>query len=216
MIKNVRCVIFDMDGVIVNTEPLHKNAYFKTFKSLNLNVSDELYHSFVGSSTLNAFEKLIKHFDLTINPKELVEKKRYFFKDSFKTDPSLELIKGAKEIIIYLYEKEITLVLASSASHNTINLVFDRFNLDKYFIGKLSGADLKESKPHPEIFENAAKLAKIPKNNCIVIEDSDNGVLAANNANIYCIGFKSEFSEMQSLKNAAMVISDFTELKRIL
>ncbi len=93
---------------------------------------------------------------------------------------------------------------------------FNRFNLDKYFIGKLSGADLKESKPHPEIFENAAKLANIPKNKCIVIEDSDNGILAANRANIYCIGFRSEFSEMQSLKNADMVISDFTELKEIL
>jgi len=123
MIKDLRCVIFDMDGVIVNTEPLHKNAYFKTFESLNLNVSDKLYHSFVGSSTLNAFEKLVKHFNLTINPKELVKKKRHFFKDSFKTDPPLELIKGVKDIITYFYEKEITLVLASSASHNTINLV---------------------------------------------------------------------------------------------
>lgn len=216
MIKDIRCVIFDMDGVIVNTEPLHKNAYFKTFKSLNINVSEELYHSFVGSSTLNAFEKLIKHFDLTINPKELVVKKRYFFKESFKTDPSLELIKGVKEIITYLYEKGITLVLASSASHNTINLVFDRFNLNNYFIGKLSGADLKESKPHPEIFENAVKLASTSKNNCIVIEDSDNGILAANRANIYCVGFRSKFSEMQSLKNADMVISDFMELKEIL
>lgn len=107
------------------------------------------------------------------------------------------------------------MVLASSASHSTINKVFERFNLDQYFIGKLSGADLKKSKPHPEIFENAAILAKIPKENCIVIEDSDNGVLAANRAQIYCVGYRSEHSLLQSLATADMVIGSFEELKKL-
>lgn len=212
--ETIRCVIFDMDGVIVNTEPLHKKAYYSTFEELNLLVSDALYHSFTGSSTINAFQKLVHHFKLNVSPSELVSKKRGYFNASFKTDSHLQLIEGAEDIIKYFYNKGLILVLASSASHNTINRVFNRFDLDKYFIGKLSGADLKESKPHPEIFEKAAILANTPKNKCIVIEDSDNGVIAANKAGIYCVGYRSEYSKMQTLDTADMVISNFKELKK--
>ncbi len=212
--NTIHCVIFDMDGVIVNTEPLHKTAYFKTFKSLNLTVSDKLYHSLTGVSTLNAFQKLVAHFNLTQKPEELVLIKRAFFNDLFINDESLKLIEGAKKIIKYFYDKGIILVLASSASHNTINSVFSRFDLDTYFIGKLSGADLKASKPNPEIFEKAVKLSSISKENCIVIEDSDNGVLAAKNAGLYCVGYKSEHSKMQTLENADLIINNFEELKK--
>lgn len=211
--KEIKCVIFDMDGVIVDTEPLHKKAYFKTFKSLGLNVSDTLYHSLTGTSTLNAFEKLVIHFNLTKDPKKLVLQKRAFFVALFTTDKELSLIKGVKEIIQYFYAKNIVLVLASSASMETINRVFTRFDLDTYFIKKLSGADLKQSKPHPEIFEKAAEVAGIPKENCVVIEDSDNGILAANRAKIFCIGYKSEHSKLQTLENADLVITNFEELK---
>ena len=213
--NTIRCVIFDMDGVIINTEPLHKKAYYKTFEYLNLSVTDELYHSFTGSSTINIMQRLVSHYNLSEDPAELVLIKRAFFNDIFKNDPDLQLIEGAEDSIKYFFTNGVTLVLASSASQSTINRVFKRFNLDKYFIGKLSGADLKKSKPHPEIFENAATLAGIPRENCIVIEDSDNGVLAANRAHIYCVGYRSEHSLLQSLSTADMVIDSFEELKKL-
>lgn len=214
--KSVTSVIFDMDGVIVNTEPLHKKAYYKTFKSLGLTVSDELYHSLTGTSTINAFENLKQHFQLNESPQELVILKRAAFVDLFKNDPSLSLIDGVENIIHYFFKKNITMVLASSASMETINRVFDRFNLHQYFIDKLSGADLKQSKPHPEIFEKAVQTLKQPKQNCIVIEDSDNGVLAANNAGVFCVGYISEHSKQQSLKNADLIINNFEELKEFI
>jgi beta-phosphoglucomutase len=213
--NTIRCVIFDMDGVIINTEPLHKKAYYKTFEFLNLSVTDELYYSFTGSSTINIMQKLVSHYNLNESPAELVLIKRAFFNDLFKNDPDLKLIEGAEDCIKYFFTNGLTLVLASSASHSTINRVFERFNLDKYFIDKLSGADLEKSKPHPEIFENAATLAGIPRENCIVIEDSDNGVLAANRANIYCVGYRSEHSKRQNLATADMVIDSFEELKKL-
>ena len=214
--KAISCVIFDMDGVIVNTEPLHKKAYFSVFDSLDLTVPNELYHSLTGTSTINAFEKLVAHFKLTENPQELVLKKRVAFVDLFENDPSLSLIDGVENIIHYFYAKNITIVLASSASMETINRVFDRFELHQYFIAKLSGADLKQSKPHPEIFEKAAKAANHSKENCIVIEDSDNGVMAANSAGIFCIGYVSEHSKEQTLINADLIIKNFEELKKLM
>jgi beta-phosphoglucomutase len=112
-----------------------------------------------------------------------------------------------------LYKKGITLILASSSAMVNIERVFDKFDLNPYFTAKISGADLTESKPHPEIFNKAALLGKTSKENCVVIEDSDNGVTAANDANIFVFGYANKRSEGQTLKNADFVIDDFQELK---
>jgi beta-phosphoglucomutase-like phosphatase (HAD superfamily) len=94
----------------------------------------------------------------------------------------------------------------------TINNITKRFDLDKYFTDKLSGADLKASKPHPEIFINAAKAADALPNECFVIEDSTNGIKAAKRAGIYCVAYKSEHSKNQDYTLADMLISDYKEI----
>ncbi len=208
----LKAVLFDMDGVIVDTEPLHCKAYFKMFEAVHIQVSDELYESFTGQATLPICTQLCEIFNLSETPENLVQLKRRFFKDLFFNDPSLTLIEGVLDLIKDYHQNGLTLVLASSASMTTINNVFTRFNLDQYFIAKLSGADLKASKPHPEIFINAAKASGFSKQECMVIEDSTNGIKAAKNAEIYCIGFKSPHSKNQDYSKADKVISSFEEI----
>ena len=213
-LKETNCVIFDMDGVIIDSELLHKKAYYETFVSLGLDVSEELYKSLTGASTINVFQKLIAHFDLDNDAHELVLEKRRRFVEYFENDPSLHLVNGVEDLIKYLYEKGITMVLASSSSMGNIDRVFNRFDLNKYFTAKISGADLQESKPNPEIFNKAAMLGDTPKDQCIVIEDSDNGVKAANDAGIFVFGYKNPMSADQTLAKANSVILDFKEIKR--
>lgn len=199
-----------MDGVIVDTEPLHKKAYFKMFNTFNIEVSNELYESFTGQSTINICKKLCDIFNLDNTPETLVQKKRDSFLDLFQNDPDLKLINGVLELIKNYHQNGITLVLASSASMFTINNVFNRFNLNQYFKAKISGADLKASKPHPEIFEKAAELSGFSKSECIVIEDSTNGIKAANSAGVFCVGYNSYHSKNQNYNLADLVIDDFS------
>jgi len=212
--KNIECVIFDMDGVIIDSELLHKKAYYETFVSLGLEVSEGLYKTLTGSSTINAFQKLVAHFNLNEEPSELVLQKRKRYVNFFENDPTLHLVKGVEEIIHYFYDKGITLVLASSSAMVNIDRVFNRFHLNQYFSAKISGADLSASKPHPEIFEKAAILGNTPKENCIVIEDSDNGVKAANDAGIFVFGYRNPLAADQTLENADKIITDFSELRK--
>ena len=214
--KKVNCIIFDMDGVIIDSEEIHKKAYYETYKYLGVNVSEGLYKSFTGSSTINAFQRLVAHFNLDNNPEDLVIYKRERYVNYFENDPTLSLVSGVEELIKYLYNKGYTLILASSSAMINIDRVFNRFKLNPYFKGKISGADLAESKPHPEIFEKAALLAKTPKENCIVIEDSDNGIKAANDAGIFVFGYANILSEGQTLENADTVIHHFKEIKEFL
>lgn len=208
----LKAVIFDMDGVIVNSEPLHHKAYLHMFDDFNLNVPNKLYESFTGKSTLTICKELCELFKLKNNPTDLVKSKRKHFKFIFENDTSFKMIKGARELIEDYFSNNLKLILASSASMSTINRVFKKFDLDNFFTAKISGADLKESKPDPEIFLKAIKISGFSKKECIVIEDSTNGIIAANSAEIFCIGYKSENSKNQDYSLADLVISDFTQI----
>lgn len=208
----VQTVIFDMDGVIVDTEPVHHFAYYQHFKELNIDVSDEMYRSFTGNSTRNIFQKLKAQFALQEDVEDLILRKRHLFNEAFDLKEDLYLIEGVEELIKDLHTNGIQLIVASSASKVTINRVFTRFNLHQYFTHIVSGEDFPKSKPHPAIFEHAASLSVAPKENCIVIEDSTNGIQAAVSAGIFCVGYDSFHSKEQDLSKANIIIRHFNEL----
>ncbi len=208
----IQTVIFDMDGVIVDTEPVHRFAYFQHFSELNIDVSEELFTSFTGNSTRNVFQRVNTIFNLNADVEELILRKRTIFNDAFDHKEDLELLEGVEKLIKNLHENGVELILASSASKVTIDRVFRRFGLHPYFSNIVSGEDFPKSKPHPAIFEFAASLSKAPKENCIVIEDSTNGVLAAKAAGIYCVGYNSIHSKLQDLSKADKIVNHFNEL----
>jgi HAD superfamily hydrolase (TIGR01509 family) len=208
----IQTVIFDMDGVIVDTEPVHHFAYYQHFNELSIVVSDEMYRSFTGNSTRNIFQKLKAQFDLQEDVENLILRKRYLFNEAFDLKEDLYLIEGVEDLIKDLHANGIQLIVASSASKVTINRVFTRFNLHQYFTHIVSGEDFPKSKPHPAIFEHAASLSVAPKENCIVIEDSTNGIQAAVSAGIFCVGYDSFHSKDQDLSKANVVIRNFNEL----
>ena len=179
---------------------------------MNIEVSPELYASFTGNSTKNTFEKLKVNFDISEDVATLIETKRNLFNDAFDSKEDLCLIDGVEDLIKELHSKGMQLVLASSSANVTIDRVFTRFGLHQYFTNLVSGEDFPNSKPHPAIFEHAAKLSGTPIANCIVIEDSTNGILAAKAAGIYCIGYDSINTKLQDYSKADMVISNFSEL----
>ena len=201
-----------MDGVIVDTEPVHHYAYVQHFKQLNIDVSPEMYASFTGNSTKNIYERLKIIFNLEQDVLTLVETKRSFFDEAFDKKEDLYLLNGVEDLIKELYLNGIQLILASSSANVTINKIFNKFGLNQYFSHKVSGEDFPKSKPHPAIFLKAAELSGTPVENCIVIEDSTNGIRAANAARIFCIGYKSLHSQLQDYSTANLVISDFKDL----
>lgn len=208
----IKTIIFDMDGVIIDSEPVHHRAFKEHFKELGLTISDEYYQSLTGCSTKNVYEKIMQDFQLEGHVEDFVQRKRSIFNHIFDTDENLALIDGVLETIQKYHQEGKQLILASSSAKVTIHRIFKRFNLFQYFTHIISGEDFPKSKPNPAIFKHAQHVSNHTKEECIVIEDSTNGIKAARGASIFCVAFNSPNSKNQDLSLANIIINDFSEL----
>jgi beta-phosphoglucomutase len=208
----IKCVIFDMDGVVVNTEPIAYKANGELFKSLNITVPDEVYATFIGSSDKNNMQKIKDLYNLEHTREQLLEEKYKYYYEVFDKADDLELMPGVKDLIIDLHNRGIKLILASSAARRKIDKVFTRFGLYPYFDEVISGENFEYSKPHPAIFLEAVAKSGFNKNECIIIEDSANGIQAAKAAGVYCIAYVSGHGLPQDTSDADKVITDFENL----
>jgi beta-phosphoglucomutase len=207
-----KSVIFDMDGVVVNTEPVHYKSNQVFYKSLGITVADDVYASFTGNSDKNIIQKLKDIYNLDVEKEVLLNKCRDYFCEAFNSDETLDLMPGVKDLIIDLYNNGMVLLLASSSSRVQIEMVFNRFGLHKYFTHIISGEDFEYSKPNPAIFLDAVGKSGFTAAECIIIEDSTNGIKAATAAGVYCIGYKNDEHSLQDTSLANEVISDFKQL----
>jgi HAD superfamily hydrolase (TIGR01509 family) len=208
----IKTVIFDMDGVLVNSEPLHHEVSSIQFKDLNIDVTEDIYSTFTGNSNKMIYKKLKDRFQLPHEIDDLILAKNNLFIEAFDKKEDLHLMPGVKDLIIDLHKNGMQLVVASSSEMAIINKVFERFDLNQYFTHKVSGEDFPESKPNPAIFLKAASLSETPIEQCIVIEDSTNGIKAANAAGIFCIAYKSEGVDSQDQSLADIIVYDFKDL----
>ncbi|GGB65813.1 ABC transporter ATP-binding protein [Flavobacterium suaedae] len=201
-----------MDGVVVNTEPIGYIANQEFYKKLGITVPDDVYATFTGNSDKNIIQKLKELYNLEASVEDLLEESYKYYFEAFNQTKDLELMPGVKDLIMDLHKHGIKLLLASSATHAKINQVFDRFGLNPYFEDKISGEDFEFSKPNPAIFNEANKRSGFLKEECIIFEDSTNGIKAAKAAGIFCIGYENGNSMMQETSLADMVIDDFNNL----
>lgn len=208
----IKAVIFDMDGVVVDTEPLSHRANKKFYESLGLDVTDDVYSTFIGNSDKNIIQKIKNIYGVDTDEAILVAQGLEYYCQEFDADATLELMPGLKNLVIDLYNNGMKILLASSSSKVKIERVFNRFGLNQYFSHKISGQDFEFSKPHPAIFLDAVAKSGFTADECIVIEDSTNGIKAAKAAGIYCIGYKNEEESLQDTSLADEVITDFSQL----
>jgi len=212
----LEAVIFDMDGVIVDSEPSHMILENETYKKLGIEVSGEEHHTFVGTTSHYMWETLKNKFKLNQTLEELVEYDRSIYFKYLNSDVcEITLIDGVKELIEDLHENGVNLAIASSSPLNVIEAIVKKFQIEKYFKVFVTGDYVKRSKPEPDIFLFASKELGVIPRNCVVIEDSHNGVLAAKKADMKCVGINSDAAGGQDISMADLVINSFKEINYI-
>jgi beta-phosphoglucomutase family hydrolase len=208
----IETAIFDLDGVIIDSEPVHFKLEKQMFEELKIALPFEEHCSYVGMSSENMWETIVNKHNLSYCAQDLVEKKHALYLEHLLEEKDLYAIPGVIELIKELYKNNFKLMIASSSHAEVINAVLEKFNLSDFFAARVSGTELAHSKPHPEIFLKAAEVANCASRECVVIEDSENGVTAAKAAGMKCIGFLNPNSGAQNLNKADVIIKSFKEL----
>ena len=205
----MKAVIFDMDGVIIDSEPLHFEVEAKLLEELG-GVFDLDYHnSLVGTNDRLMWSLFKEKFNLKPDLDLIIEMKKERFLVEIDRIP---LVKGFDKLISSLYQEGYLLGLASSNNRTSINKIINVFNLDKYLDFSISGDEVSRGKPDPEIFLRAAQLIGVAPEECLVIEDAKNGVEAAKTAGMKCIGYRNPNSGDQNLSQADLIIDEYDEL----
>lgn len=214
MSKVGKALIFDLDGVIVNSQDLYETS-LRSFLC-DLGVHDIDLKSLIGMTTAGALSHIGTTHVLPGTISNLTKEFQRIYQVSFKHSLSEEhLIEGVQQLIKRLANSNVRLAVASSAARSKIEMVLTKFELSRYFDSIVSGYEVKESKPAPDVFIQSALNLNIQPSDCIVIEDSMNGIIGAKTAGMICIGFRNPKSGNQDLSGADYVIESLLEVEII-
>jgi len=203
--------IFDMDGVIIDSEPIHFEIDTKTMKHFGVEISNKELEKYVGMTNPEMWKLIKDDYNITESINEIIN---YQLGNKIKIlrESNIEPIEGIKELIFQLKNENISIAVASSSPRKFIQEVLIKFNLIDCFQYIVSGEEVAKGKPAPDIYIEAAKQLGVNTEHCIVIEDSRNGVLAAKNAGMKCIGYRNINSGNQNLSQADIVIKSIKEV----
>lgn len=187
MLKGLgRAVLFDMDGLMFDTERLSARAFIECGKAFGLNVTSELTDRTIGRDLENARRLFKKYFGDKLDFYAYKRAVDAYMKQTVEND-GVPLKAGLMELLKYLQDSGYTMALATGSSSQIVELYFAHSDVKRYFSAVVCGDMISCGKPDPEIFLRAAELIGAEPKLCTVLEDSPAGILAAHNAGMRSI-----------------------------
>jgi len=211
--KPFTAVIFDMDGVIVDSEPLHQRAFEALFDELGKRHNHGIvFHEYLGRSDKILLKDFIERNEVPFELEDLTQRKlKYFLRYLRERRPVFEELHS----LVPELAKRYKLAVASSNFRHVIDVVMEISGLRPHFNVIVGYEDIRFTKPDPEIYFTAAKRLGTRPSQCCVIEDAPLGVQAAKMAGMTCIGLTTSLPA-EKLSRADFVAKDFGEVRRIL
>ena len=191
-VVNIEAVIFDLDGVIVTTDDYHYEAWKKIADQENIYFDREINERLRGVSRMESLDIILEKSSKIYNEEEKIElatRKNDYYKNLLENLTKEDILPGILETLNFLENKKIKTAIGSS-SKNTI-FILNKIGLTNRFDAIVDGTMIKNSKPDPEVFLQAAEKVGIKTEKCLVIEDADAGVEAGKRAGMRVLGVGS-------------------------
>lgn len=202
--------IFDLDGVIVDTAKYHYLAWKQLADHLGIPFTVQDNEKFKGVSRKRCLELLLEMGDLQVSEEQFaswLEEKNADYLNYIATMDASEILPDVSRVLDFLRERNVPMALGS-ASKNAVPIL-EKVGLTDYFSTVVDGTQVVKAKPDPEVFLIAASRLHLPPEDCVVIEDAQAGIAAANTAGMYSLGIGAA----EVLSEADAVFMDFTEMQ---
>ncbi len=214
LLADLRAVIFDMDGVLVDSEPVNFQAMRRLLARYSLEYTEEDDRRFRGRRNLDLFATLrAAHPSL---PREAELDGEYTALLTSLIRQSCRPLPGVPDVLHMLADRGYRLALASSSTPGVIAETLRSLGIDGVFALTVSGVEVPQGKPAPDIFLQAARRLHLPAAQCVVIEDSRNGVLAAVAAGMPCVAVPCALTQDEDFREATVRLDTLPELLPLL
>ncbi|MDL2247937.1 HAD family phosphatase [Bacteroides sp. OttesenSCG-928-J23] len=207
----LKAVIFDMDGVLIDSEILYLHALQRYLQDQGVTLAWRDLTWVVGMKLEDISAHIVKKYALNLTAEEVSRGQERYCDDLYQAD--LAVMEGLEDFLTELKSHGVKTAVASSSIKRDVDTVLRRFDLKQYFDAVVAGDMVERSKPAPDIFLRAAQLLKALPEECAVIEDSVSGIAAGKSAGMFVVGFKGSVVK-QNTSAADMEVYRFNQLSR--
>ena len=208
----VKLIIFDMDGLMFDTERLIYKSWKETCKKYKQNISDEIFKKTIGLNWKRTIEVYKKYYGSSLPYEDIIDETMNIFENFIRSE-GVPLKEGVLELLDYNKKKQLKMAVATSTRRDRTELMLNLSGTGKYFDIVVCGDEITNGKPDPEIFLETAKKLNCRPENCIVLEDSKNGIIAAYKAGMIPIMVPDIIKPEKEIE--AMIFKKFDSLKEV-
>lgn len=207
----LEAIIFDMDGVLVDSEYTFLESKTQILKEAGFPMAISYQYQFMGTTFEFMWQEMKAELGLPLPVQSYIDKMNLLRKEMIAKD-GVKAIKNSPSLVKRLAKSGIKLAVASSSPKIEIEQVLKALEIEQYFEVIVSAEQVEHSKPAPDVFLKAAEELGVKPENCLVFEDTKNGSLAASNAQMYVVGFENPDYPAQDLSVANFIVKQYDGL----
>ncbi len=198
-------IIFDLDGLLIDSETLYQKASYELCSRFGKRPGPELFQRAIGRKLAESMAIYVEMMDLPVTPQELL----VMMKDRMKQEirNNLQMMPGAMDILKHFFNNY-PLALATGSSQDLLKVVFERTKINHFFDVIQSSDEVQNGKPDPEVFLKTMHKLRARPGECIILEDAENGVVAAHNAGAYVIAVPNKYTAGYDFSKADIILPD--------
>lgn len=208
----IKAIIFDMDGLMIDSERVTFECYQERLKDMNLTMDEEFYKTLLGKPIKGIYQRFYDVYGNDFPIENVIQDVHQLMADRFETE-GVPVKKGLVELLHYLKDNNYKTIVATSSNRDRVDKILAQAKITEFFDDSICGDEVTKGKPNPEVFLKSCQKLGVNVDEAIVLEDSEAGIQASYDANIKVICIPDmKYPEKQYEEKTFKILKDLTEV----